>query len=857
MPSPNPSFSVPLPTTVKVRVEEQMIQKDFRGYLTRAITWTALMPLFMLAFMHLNQIQRENEENDVRQIAVMEQLGRQLSNEIETIRSFLDSSLDSLSIHLQNPKSYFKEWAQTRVTRQTSFNSLFLIPTQEGFSDKTINLHESENLGPGDERLFHLLSQKFRHAASNFEFYKYTEGTQPQYCFGSPVKEERLLKGYWLTTCVSEKYFSEVFEHIIGLEPFSIQLLDSSGQSFFQKPIKRENFSFSPLGGKDFYEEVHEKIKNSPAVWRTDKKRNEAQVITAMKVSPGDLLLAVGQPLAIRDRQLLSSLTTSGIFLLVAILAAFVVGTVLGRQLNEAVHKLIEQFSAFEKTGKISKMDDVFKETAPLELQLLSTKFEEMAATVLMSQKRLESVNEALSEQVEKRTASLNQRKEELKSLQLLLAPLEDSVDVVIAKTINRFKDIFTIPTLFFSKEMLGNSVFQYISVKANDGSRLGYLYFDCGDGNPSSFASGPFLRLAHSIAIVMDNQEMYSSLKTSASRFTALMESMTEGVILVGKTGSLLYGNKAARGLLGLMPKQEVLNFEELFSSLFRSSELGEEGFDKQEERPRRYSSTTDSDFFIETSAFNVPGFYGFSGRRRGLLIRDISQDIAMERMKKNLVSMVAHELKTPVTTMRLQVETLQRQLVQRDTEFSHELLSEMLEESSRLQRLVEDWLDMSRIEAGSIVLRPKIYSIRRLLDQAIGAVRQHYPELKITTQIQEGAEFLKADKDRLIQVFINIFGNAARYRSKLEPVCRVTVRLVKDEIEIAFQDNGIGVKENYLSKIFDSFYQVEMGSDRKVGGTGLGLAICRGIMTAHGGRIWAERNKETGTTFKLRLAV
>ena len=97
----------------------------------------------------------------------------------------------------------------------------------------------------------------------------------------------------------------------------------------------------------------------------------------------------------------------------------------------------------------------------------------------------------------------------------------------------------------------------------------------------------------------------------------------------------------------------------------------------------------------------------------------------------------------------------------------------------------------------------------------------------------------------------------NAARYRSKLEPVCRVTVRLVKDEIEIAFQDNGIGVKENYLSKIFDSFYQVEMGSDRKVGGTGLGLAICRGIMTAHGGRIWAERNKETGTTFKLRLAV
>ena len=110
------------------------------------------------------------------------------------------------------------------------------------------------NLGPGDERLFHLLSQKFRHAASNFEFYKYTEGTQPQYCFWLSREGRATAQRLLADNLRFEKYFSEVFEHIIGLEPFSIQLLDSSGQSFFQKPIKRENFSFSPLGGKDFYE---------------------------------------------------------------------------------------------------------------------------------------------------------------------------------------------------------------------------------------------------------------------------------------------------------------------------------------------------------------------------------------------------------------------------------------------------------------------------------------------------------------------------------------------------------------------------------------------------------------------------
>ncbi len=855
--SSNQSFSVPLPTTVKVRVEEQMIQKDFRGYLTRAITWTALMPLFMLAFMHLNQILRENQDSDERQAAITVQLGQQLSSEIGSIREFLDSSLDSLSIHAQNSYSSLEEWGKTRISRQPVIQNLMLIPTGELGVGEVIAQKESDASKALDSRLIEQIRKKFQEVKGEFIVHKHVGGGSKDFCFGSPIRGARGLDGYWLATCVSEKHFANVFDHIIGPGPFSIQLLDSSGKSFFQKEVRLGKQVFAPSEGKRFYQEAFEKTQSAPALWVTDKKRNEAQVMTASVVSPGELLLVVGQPLSIRDKQLQSSLTTSGIFLLAAILAAFVVGTILGRQLNEAVRKLIEQFSTFEKTGKIAEMDGDFKETAPLELQLLSTKFEEMAATVLASQRKLKSANEALSEQVDLRTASLNQRKEELKSLQLLLAPLEESVDIVIAKTTNRFKDIFKIKTLFFSKEVIPDSNYQSISVKANDGSSLGYLYFDHGKIHGTSFSSGPLVRLAHSIAIVLDNQEMYSSLKTSSSRFTALMESMTEGVVLVGKTGSLLYANKAARQLLGLSPTQEVTNFEELFSSLFRLTELSDENREESDERPRRYSSTTDSDCFIETSGFNVPGFYGFSGRRRGLLIREISKEIAMERMKKNLVSMVAHELKTPVTTMRLQVETLGRQLKEKEAMFAQQMLSEMLEESSRLQRLVEDWLDMSRIEAGTIVLRPKIYSIHQLLTQAISAVRQHYPELIITTQIEEGAECLKADKDRLIQVFINIFANAARYRSKLSPTCHVSVKLIDNEIEISFKDNGIGVKENYLSKIFDSFYQVEMGSDRKVGGTGLGLAICRGIMTAHGGRIWAERNADIGTTFKLRFAV
>lgn len=116
------------------------------------------------------------------------------------------------------------------------------------------------------------------------------------------------------------------------------------------------------------------------------------------------------------------------------------------------------------------------------------------------------------------------------------------------------------------------------------------------------------------------------------------------------------------------------------------------------------------------------------------GLLLRDISEEVSMERMKRNLISVVAHELKTPVTTLRLQSETLQRQIRSGKLSDSQQLLSEMLEESSRLQNLICDWLDVSRLEAGSLVIKPKVQTVTGILNKAMKSVHLHFPQLEVS---------------------------------------------------------------------------------------------------------------------------
>lgn len=812
MASNTSNFVVPLPPVVKVEVEEQVVPKDFRGYLTRALAWTALMPLFMLAFMHFSQLTHTAAVIDDQQIMRTQQFARSMSARFVSIETFLNTASDMISESIGSkviPVSRLNKLAE----KMPYLTSLRLI------SDTgRVDFHHGESSVSTAE-----LMSAFAGSEVNVRPF------QNEICFGSSIPEaDSYDRSYLLIGCEPKEDIAAIFERSVGAEPYSLQIFDSKQKEIFFTSLK-DSGNVRPQNLSPEFVKISEQMLGAPIpLWRTNQKRNDSAVLSIAEIPDTDWRVVFSQRVTFF-------------------------------RLTNYVQTLIDQINAFKKDGSIKKPDRSFLANAPIELKLLSVQFEKLVRQVQSTQKKLEESNLDLTHQVNLRTRTLNQRNQELRALQFLLAPLQDEPHVVIKRTVESFRLILGLNQLdFVDKPERDRQDLASLPVKLSTGV-LGYLSFERPDYTQENRINTSLQRLANSIAIVLENKEMFSSVKASQSRFNALLESMTEGVVLIGKTGSLLYSNKTAREILSIAPGDGIAKVESYIEEHFRKVYLADSPNNPQDffAGPTRYVSKVDSDFFIEASGFLVPEFHGYVGPRMGLLLRDISEEVSMERMKRNLISVVAHELKTPVTTLRLQSETLQRQIRSGKLSNSQQLLTEMLEESERLQNLICDWLDVSRLEAGSLVIKPKVQTVTAILNKAMKSVHLHFPHLEVSLKVEPEAECVLADKDRMTQVFVNILENAARYNDKAKPTCNVRSEKIDDSVVISFSDNGIGVSEKHLSKIFDSFYQVDMGSGRKVGGTGLGLSICRGIMAAHGGKIWAEQNPKGGTVFKISLSL
>lgn len=236
------------------------------------------------------------------------------------------------------------------------------------------------------------------------------------------------------------------------------------------------------------------------------------------------------------------------------------------------------------------------------------------------------------------------------------------------------------------------------------------------------------------------------------------------------------------------------------------------------------------------------------------GIVFRDVSQDVQVEQIKDRLISVVAHELKTPITALRLQAETLATQIGIGEEERS-QILQDMQDEAFRLRSLVDDWLDISRLEEGKVQLQRRIMHIATPIDRAAKIVNARYP-LTVTRSIDTEAECFRFDPERITQVFINLFNNAARYhREGADPCVHVTVTKEGDWVAIRVKDNGVGIAKSKMPYIFEHFFQADMSIARRRGGTGLGLAIVKGIVDVHGGTISVASEVGVGTEFTLVL--
>lgn len=222
-------------------------------------------------------------------------------------------------------------------------------------------------------------------------------------------------------------------------------------------------------------------------------------------------------------------------------------------------------------------------------------------------------------------------------------------------------------------------------------------------------------------------------------------------------------------------------------------------------------------------------------------------------EKLRNILLSSVSHDLRTPLAAITGAASALLIESGRIGDDHKKELLKSIHEEAARLARMVTNLLDVSSLESGLVKLNKELYFIEELIGSALMRVESKLADHKVITNIEHGLPLLRMDGLLIEQVLVNLLENAADYTPPGTTVT-ISASTVKPDIHVVIADNGPGIPQGDEERIFDKFYA---GAGRSAAGGGLGLAICRGIVHAHGGKIWAQNAPEGGAVFTFTLPI
>ena len=223
-------------------------------------------------------------------------------------------------------------------------------------------------------------------------------------------------------------------------------------------------------------------------------------------------------------------------------------------------------------------------------------------------------------------------------------------------------------------------------------------------------------------------------------------------------------------------------------------------------------------------------------------------------DRLKTELLANVSHDLRTPLTSIKGYTTTILRHYEKLTDKEKHDFLHEIDLASDRLTELIENLLQLSKLEAGGFLMNKEPIAIASIVNNAIEDTEQKAKNYHFATRFAEFLPLVEADPRRIRQLLDNLLSNAVKY-SPEDTEISVQCESNKQELIVRVHDQGIGISHQELDKVFERFYQAASGQSHKGGGVGLGLAICKGIIDAHGGRIWAESELGKGSVFTFTL--
>ena len=330
------------------------------------------------------------------------------------------------------------------------------------------------------------------------------------------------------------------------------------------------------------------------------------------------------------------------------------------------------------------------------------------------------------------------------------------------------------------------------------------------------------------------------------------VLAALPVGVMVIGDDGKIGAFNAAAGELFGVPVDRarnraliEIVRNFELDRRVTATLRSGAE-----ETAELIYSAAHERSLHVMTRALA-----GTDGRRRALVIvADQTRMRDLEKLRRDFVSNVSHELRTPLTAVKLMVETLQSGV---DRPQSDEFLASIAQETERMIALVEDLLDLARLESGKLELRLSAVDVGELCRHAAQAQARRAQTLGVdlACTTPELPMKISADRDKLYQVVVNLLDNALRHTPAEG---RVTLAVEEGEgtVDIVVTDTGRGIPSSALPHIFERFYVVDPARSRGHSGTGLGLSIVKHIIEAHGGTVEANSELGAGTAFRCRLS-
>ncbi|BAZ33172.1 multi-component transcriptional regulator [Cylindrospermum sp. NIES-4074] len=359
------------------------------------------------------------------------------------------------------------------------------------------------------------------------------------------------------------------------------------------------------------------------------------------------------------------------------------------------------------------------------------------------------------------------------------------------------------------------------------------------------------------------ERQQTQEALRISQTRFEGILAIADDAIISIDGSQRITLFNQGAEKIFGysaqeilgqnldlLLPLRSAPAHKEYVVDFGKSSSHARRMGERREIFGRRKDST---EFPAEASIskLDIGGECVYT-----VILRDITERKQIEKMKDEFVSVVSHELRTPLTSIHGSLGMLASGLLPTDSEQGKRLLEIATDSTERLVRLINDILDIERIESGKVKMEKETCNLIDLIESAVNMMQPLADKAGVTLVISSLSVQLWADCDRIVQTITNLLSNAIKFSFPGSMVELITQQQ-GDEVLLTVKDTGRGIPSDKLDSIFERFQQVDSSDSRNHEGTGLGLAICKSIVQQHGGRVWVESVLGEGSSFYLTLPI